>query len=120
MPSVWDLYLDADDAALLFAAIVTLERHRWVREPLPLEDAVALRQRFDVIAGIAGEDAVYWGREAEDRREAATVDGGRWGTPQLAQVMSETAEDLSAGSRKVEVAVLAAAEDLAARLAGRN
>ncbi|GGI04743.1 hypothetical protein [Egicoccus halophilus] len=119
MASVWDLYLDADDAALLFAAIVTLERHRWVREPLPLDDAVALRERFNTIARIAGEDALYWSQEADDRREAAEVDGGRWGTAQLAQVMSETAADLAAGSRKVEVAVQAAAEELSARMAGR-
>lgn len=116
MASVWDLYLDADDAAVLFAAIVTLERHRWVREPLPLEDADALHERLRVIAGIAGEDRVYWSREAEDRSDAATVDGGRWGSPQLAATMAETARMLSAGSADVEVAARSAAEDLAERL----
>jgi hypothetical protein len=117
--SVWDLYLDADDAAVLFEAVLTLERHRWVREPLPLEDAVALRERLRTIARIAGEDAVYWASEAADRREAAEVDGGRWGSPSLARRMGETAEALSVGSQQVEQAAHEAAEDLAARLAGR-
>lgn len=118
MPSVWDLYLDADDAEVLLAAIVTLERHRWVREPLPLEDAVALHERLRIVAGIAAEDAVYWAREAEDRQEAASVDGGRWGSPQVARAMAGTAGDLARGSREVEVAARRAATDLGLRLSG--
>ncbi|MFA9428699.1 hypothetical protein [Egicoccus sp. AB-alg2] len=116
MLTVWDLYLDARDAVVLFEAVVTLERHRWVREPLPLEDAQALRDRLQVITRIAGEDAVYWEREAEDRREAAEVDGGRWGSAQVAATMSETAQALSAGSREVLVACRAALQDLSTRL----
>lgn len=118
MPSVWDLYLDADDATVLLEAIVTLERHRWVRQPLPLEDAVALHERLQIVAGIAAEDAVYWAREAEDRREAAGVDGGRWGSPGFAHAMAETAASLSRGSREVEVAARTAAADMGPRLDG--
>lgn len=118
MPSVWDLYLDANDAVVLLETIVTLERHRWVREPLPLEDAVALHERLQIVAGIAAEDAVYWAREAEDRSEAADVDGGRWGSPEVARTMAATATSLSQGSREVEVAARAAVADLGRRLAG--
>ena len=117
MLHVWDLYLDAADATVLFEAVVTLERHRWVREPLPLEDADALRDRFTVITRIAGEDAVYWAREAEDRREAAEVDGGRWGSAATAATMADTAEALSSGSDEVLRACQAALRDLSARLA---
>jgi hypothetical protein len=118
VPSVWDLYLDANDATVLLEAIVTLERHRWVREPLPLDDAVALHERLRIVAGIAAEDAVYWAREAEDRREAAGVDGGRWGSPDVAHAMAETAMNLSRGSHEVEAAARAAAADLGGRLVG--
>lgn len=41
MATIWDLYLDAADAAPILDAAATLERHRWAREPLPLTDLAA-------------------------------------------------------------------------------
>lgn len=114
--TVWDLYLDADDAVVLLDAVATLERHRAVREPMPLQDALRLLDRFQIIAGVAEQDAVYWRREADDRREEADADGGRWGTPRIASTMVGTADDLADGARVIATAAYAAAADLAARL----
>ncbi len=116
MVTVWDLYLDAEDAVVLLDAVATLERHRAVREPMPLHDALSLLDRFRTIAGVAEQDAVYWRREADDRREEADADGGRWGTPQIASTMVRTADDLADGARVIAAASHAAATDLAARL----
>jgi hypothetical protein len=54
---VWDVYLDANDAATLLHAAVTAERHRWVREPLPFGDVERLLERLRRIASTAAEDA---------------------------------------------------------------
>lgn len=116
MRSVWDLYLDADDAARLLDAVVVLERHRAVREPLPLEDAALLLERLRRVAEYCGQDAVYWDREAGDRDEAATVDGGRWGSPEVAATMSGVATELASSSRHIAATADVAATDLAARL----
>jgi hypothetical protein len=116
VPTVWDLYLDAADSAVLLDAIATLERHRAVREPLPLNDAALLLERFRTIAGVAEEDAVHWRREADDRREEADADGGRWGTPRIASIMVGTADDLADGAGVIAVAAHAAAADLATRM----
>jgi hypothetical protein len=116
--TMWDLYLDAADAAVLLDAVATLERHRAVREPLPLADARLLLDRFRTIAGIAEQDAVHWRREADDRREEAAADGGRWGDPMIASTMVGTADDLADGARLVASAAYGAAADLARRLDG--
>jgi hypothetical protein len=114
--TVWDLYLDADDAVVLLDAVATLERHRAVREPMPLADAPLLLRRFQTIAGVAEQDAVYWRREADDRREEADTDGGRWGEPRIASIMVTTADDLADGARVIASAASGAASDLAQRL----
>jgi len=114
--TVWDLYLDAEDAVVLLDAVATLERHRAVREPLPLHDALSLLDRLRTIAGVAEQDAVHWRREADDRREEAAADGGRWGTPRIASTMVGTADDLADGARVIAAASHAAATDLAERL----
>lgn len=116
MVTVWDLYLDANDAAVLLDAVATLERHRAVREPMPLADAAQLLRRLQTIAGIAEQDAVYWRQEAEDRREEAEADGGRWGAPSIASMMVTTADDLADGARVIASAAYGAAADLAQRL----
>jgi hypothetical protein len=114
--TVWDLYLDAADASVLLDAVATLERHRAVREPLPLADVRLLLDRFQTIAGVAEQDAVYWRHEADDRREEATADGGRWGDPKIASTMVGTADDLADGARVIASAAYDAAADLAQRL----
>jgi hypothetical protein len=116
--TVWDLYLDAADAAVLLDAVATLERQRAVREPLPLADARLLLDRFRTIAGVAEQDAVYWRREADDRREEAAADGGRWGNPMIASTMVATADDLADGARVIASTAYGAAADLAQRLDG--
>jgi hypothetical protein len=116
--TVWDLYLDAADAAVLLDAVATLERQRAVREPLPLADARLLLDRFRTIAGVAEQDAVYWRREADDRREEAAADGGRWGSPMIASTMVATADDLADGARVIASTAYGAAADLAQRLDG--
>ena len=113
---VWDVYLDADDAATLLRAAETLERNRWVREPLPLSDVGRLLERLREIAVIAEEDAQHWTFEAEDRLDEARGDGGRWGSADAATSMAVTALALADGSREVHEAARAAADDLAARL----
>jgi hypothetical protein len=113
---VWDVYLDADDAATLLAAAEILERNRWVREPLPWSDVARLLERLRKIADIAEEDARHWRFEAEDRLEESRGDGGRWGDPEVATRMAVTALALADGSREVHEAARAAAEDLAARI----
>lgn len=117
--TIWELYLDADDAVVLLDAVATLERHRAVREPMPLADAVLLLDRFQTIAGVAEQDAVYWRREADDRREEADADGGRWGKPRIASTMAGTADDLADGARVIAGAAYGAATDLARRLDAR-
>lgn len=116
MTSIWDLYLDVDDAADLLHAFVVLERHRAIREPLPLHDAPALLARLRVVAGIAREEASHWADEADDRRLEAQVDGGRWGATGPARTMAAVADELADGSRQIAEAAEAAATDLAARL----
>lgn len=116
MAQVWDLYLDVDDAAALLHAALTLERHRWVREPLPFTDVERLLARLRKIATIAVDDARNWQFEADDRLEESRADGGRWGSPEAATTMAVTALALAEGSREVLAAVTAAADDLAVRL----
>jgi hypothetical protein len=102
--NVWDVYLDAEDARVLFDAVAILERHRAVREPMPLNDAALLLRRLQTIAAVAEQDAVYWRREADDRREEADADGGRWGEPRIASTMVQTADDLADGARVISTA----------------
>jgi hypothetical protein len=116
---VWDVYLDADDAASLLHAAVTLERHRWVREPLPFSDVDRLLERLRKIASLAVDDARNWQFEAEDRLEESRADGGRWGSPQAATAMAVTALALAEGSKEVHEAVRAAVADLAPRIEPR-
>ena len=117
---VWDVYLDADDAAVLLRAAEILERHRWVREPLPWSDVAHLLERVRKVADIAEEDARHWTFEAEDRLEEARGDGGRWGSADVATRMAVTALALADGSREVHEAARAAVVDLAARLDERT
>lgn len=119
MAQVWDVYLDAGEAASLLHAAVTLERHRWVREPLPFSDVARLLERLQKISSLAAEDAGYWQMEAEDRIEESQADGGRWGSPEAATTMAVTAQALADGSREVHAAVVTAAADLAARIESR-
>jgi hypothetical protein len=116
---VWDVYLDADEAAPLLRAAATLERHRWIREPLPFSDVDRLLARLRKIADLSAEDARHWGFEAEDRIEESRADGGRWGSPAAATTMAVTASALAEGSQEVHEAAAAAAADLAGRLEGR-
>lgn len=116
MISIWDVYLDADDAALLLSSVATLERHRAVREPLPVNDTATLLPRLRKMATLYREEAEFWQREADDRELEAEVDGGRWGTPDMALVMRDIASELSAGSMRISSAAAIAAEDLAPRL----
>jgi hypothetical protein len=116
---VWDVYLDADDAAVLLHAAATLEQHRWVREPLPFTDVERLLDRLRMIVTLAEEDARNWQFEAEDRLEESRADGGRWGSTDAATTMAVTALALADGSRKVLEATRAAVEDLATRLEDR-
>jgi hypothetical protein len=116
---VWDVYLDADDAAVLLHAAATLEQHRWVREPLPFTDVDRLLARLRKIETLAAEDARHWGYEAEDRLEESRADGGRWGSVEAATTMAVTALGLAEGSGAVLEAVRAAVDDLAARLEDR-
>jgi hypothetical protein len=116
---VWDVYLDADDASTLLHAARTLERHRWVREPLPFDDVARLLARLRLIAELAAEDAENWKLETEDRVEESRADGGRWGDRTSATAMAVTALALADGSREVREAASAAAADLATRIANR-
>lgn len=116
---VWDVYLDAADAAVLLRAAETLERHRWVREPLPFADVDRLLERLRKIARLAVEDTRNWRYEAEDRLEESRGGGGRWGSAEAATTMALTAAALADGSEEVLVTVRAAADDLAARIADR-
>jgi hypothetical protein len=116
---VWDVYLDADEAAPLLHAAATLERHRWVREPLPFGDVRALLTRLRKITDLAAEDARHWGFEAEDRLEESRGGGGRWGSAEAATTMAVSATALAEGSREVHEAAAAAVADLAARLEDR-
>lgn len=116
MISIWDVYLDADDATLLLSSIATLERHRAVREPLPVNDTATLLRRLRKMASLYREEGEFWQREADDREIEAEVDGGRWGTPDMALVMRDIASELSAGSIRISSAAEIAAEDLAPRM----
>lgn len=116
---VWDVYLDAEDAAALLHAAATLERHRWTREPLPFSDVARLLERLRRIADLAAEDAGHWRFEAEDRLEESRGGGGRWGSEEAATTMVLTAAALADGSAEVHAAARAAADDLAARLEDR-
>lgn len=116
MPALWDRYLNVSDAEILLNAVAELERMRAVREPLPLGDLDEVLARLQVIASVAGDEAIHWQLEARERRLEASVDGGRWGTPQCARRMTEIAEELSAGSSQIARAAQAATEDLAPRL----
>lgn len=114
--SVWDHYLDVHDAATLLDAAAVVERHHAVREPLPFHDARRLLDRLRTIATLCGEDAVQWAREAGDRREDASVDGGRWGSPAVATRMAELADATVTALTEIATLTAAAADDLAARL----
>lgn len=114
--SVWDHYLDADDAALLLDAAAVVEHHHAVREPLPLHDAHRLLDRLHTIATLSAEDAVHWQREAEDRREEATADGGRWGRADVAARMATLATATADALADIARVTGAAAADLVARL----
>ncbi len=116
VPALWDRYLDVADAEVLLHAVAELERLRAVREPLPLGDLDDLLARLQVVAGIARDEAIHWQLEARERRLEAGVDGGRWGTPQVARQMTAIAEELAAGSTRIAEVAQAATEDLAPRL----
>lgn len=116
MTSIWDVYLDASDAADLLHAVAVVERHRAVREPLPLDDAARLLERLGIVGGIARDEAVHWDHESEDRRLEAEVDGGRWGSVEVAHRMAEVAVELAAGSREIAASCAVACTDLAPRL----
>lgn len=116
MAQVWDVYLDVHDAEALLHAAATLERHRWVREPLPFSDVDRLLARLRKIVATAVEDVRNWQLEAEDRLEESQADGGRWGSPETATTMALTALALAEGSREVLAVVRVAADDLAARI----
>ncbi|MCC5949507.1 MAG: hypothetical protein JJT89_13740 [Nitriliruptoraceae bacterium] len=120
MIGLWDLYLDARDAGVVLQAIATLERHRAVREPLPLDDVATLLERFVLVARIAEEEAVHWRREADDRRAEAMADGGRWGSAAQADEMTRVADTLAEGSVELALAAQAAAEDITVRHAERS
>ncbi len=114
--SIWDVYLDTHDAAIVIEALVVLERERAVREPLPLYDAARLLARLRTIARISAEEATYWDLEARERHLEAEVDGGRWGSRDTASRMCSVADALAEGSRVIATAALAAVDDLAPRL----
>jgi hypothetical protein len=114
--ALWDVYLDAADAAPVLHAVTTLERHRAVREPLPFDDADRLLERLAMVASIAEEEAVYWRREAVDRHEETAGGGGRWGDADIAGRMATSAHLLADGSVEVALAAHAAAQHLADRL----
>jgi hypothetical protein len=114
--SLWDVYLDADDASTVLDALVVLERHRAVREPPPIEDVEELVRRLTTIARLSDEDAVHWQREAADRAADAEVDGGRWGSTDVAQRMAAVASEVADGYRAVARAADTAANDLEDRL----
>ena len=114
--SIWDVYLDAQDAAIVLEALVVLERERAVREPLPLHDAARLLARLRTIARISAEEASYWEAEATERQLEAEVDGGRWGAASVARRMRSVADGLAEGSRVIATAALAAVDDLHPRL----
>ena len=114
--SIWDIYLDPTDAAVVLEALVILERERAVREPLPLNDASRLLARLRTIARISAEEATYWDAEATERHLEADVDGGRWGSVAVARRMRGVAHELAEGSRVIATAALAAVDDLAPRL----
>ncbi len=114
--SIWDVYLDPQDAAIVLEALVVLERERAVREPLPLNDAARLLARLRTIARISAEEATYWEAEATERQLEAEVDGGRWGSADVARRMRRVADGLAEGSRVIATAALAAVDDLAPRL----
>lgn len=116
VPALWDRYLDVSDAQILLHAVAELERLRAVREPLPLGDLDELLARLQAVAGIARDEAIHWQLEARERRLEASVDGGRWGTPDVARQMTAVAEELAAGSTRIAQAAQAATEDLAPRL----
>lgn len=118
MARIWDLYLDVDDASLVLHAAAVLERRDAIREPLPLDDAARLMERLRTVARIANEEATFWGYEIEDRRAEVGVDGGRWGSPDVARTMLDIAVERAAGCREVAAAADAAAADLATRLDG--
>lgn len=115
---LWDHYLDADDAASLLTAAETLERMRAIREPLPIEDLHLALRRLRIIAELYEEDAGYWQREATDRDEEATVDGGRWASVAVAQRMAASARELAEGSHEIARVADAAVRDLEPRLTG--
>jgi hypothetical protein len=115
--SIWDVYLDAADAAVMLQAIEVLERHRAVREPLPIEDTATLLPRLRRIARLYADEARSWAHEQEDRGLEAEADGGRWGSPEAARRMRDTAEQLSAGSSRIAATAARAADDLEPRLA---
>lgn len=114
--SLWNHYLDAADAAVVLHAAEVVESHRAVREPLPFDDAERLLQRLRRIAELYRVDAGHWRNEAEDRREEAAVDGGRWGSREVATRMAAIAERTATDSETIAAAADAAARDLAGRL----
>ena len=114
--SIWDVYLDPHDAAVVLEALVVLERERAVREPLPLHDAARLLARLRTIARISAEEATYWEAEATERAFETQADGGRWGSTDVARRMRGVADGLAEGSRVIATAALAAVDDLAPRL----
>ena len=113
---MWDHYVDAADASLLLDAAAVVEYHNAVREPLPLADPRRLLDRLRTISTLCAEDAVQWRREAGDRHEDATVDGGRWGASSVAARMAVLADARSDALTEVSTATARAADDLARRL----
>lgn len=116
MAGLWDLYLDVDDASPVLHAAAVLERRDAIREPLPLDDAARLLDRLRTVARIAKEEATFWGYETEDRRAELDVDGGRWGSTEVARTMLDIAIERAAGCHEVADAADAAVADLAVRL----
>ncbi len=120
MPAIWDLYLDPHDAALVLEACAELEERRAVREPLPIEDVDRLLERLRTVATICAEEAEHWDREAADRLDDASVDGGRWGSPDAARRFHRSAAAVADSSRRIAAVAAAAAADLASRSAGHD
>lgn len=115
--SLWDLYLDPSDAQPVLEALRVLESERAVREPLPLADAPRLLARLRTIARISAEEAGSWAGEADERALEAGVDGGRWGSAEVADRMAAVARGIADGSGRVAKAALLAVDDLTQRLA---
>jgi hypothetical protein len=116
MISLWDLYHDATDAAVVLDAIVLLERRGAVREPLPIDDVDELARRLQSAARLSSEDAGRWRREAKRRTADAAADGAGWRSAEVARRMAATAAEVSDRYRAVAVAADEAVADIEGRL----